>query len=142
MTESTKFGRFWHWACSRGFVFLAYLAVSVSAVTLYLASPPPPVGTDFTISGIAALVSFSLIAAGLASAHAVIYGLRPFTIGLIKLEIPALKILAAIISLHGALDVYNGSVPGGAIQVGLAVLLFHEMRRLSELRKGPNGGHI
>jgi len=138
----TKWHRFWHWACQRGFVFLAYVCIAISAMVLYRESPPPPIGADFTVATIASVIALFLILAGLATAHAIVYGLRPSTIFLIKLEVPSLKILSAIIAIHGAIDVLDGDVPGGFVQIGLAILLFHQMRLLSVLRKGPNGGLI
>ena len=139
MIETTKRQRLWHWCCSRGFVFIGYVMVAVASIALYLESPPPPIGADFTISGIAAFIAMTLILAALASAHAVIYGLHKVNIFLIKLEIPSLRLLAFVIGLHGLIDMADGDVPSGAVQVGLATLLVHEMRLLSITRKGATG---
>jgi len=134
--------RLWHWCCSRGFVFIAYLMTAVASIALFLNSPPPPLGIDFGISSVAAVITVSLILSALASAHAVVYGLHRGTIALIKLEIPSLRLLSLIIGAHGVLDIWDGDTPSGAIQIALAVLLFHEMRLLSFLRKGTGGGLI
>jgi len=142
MTETTKIGRFWHWACNRGFVFIAYVATAIASIALFLNSPPPPVGVDFGISSIAAVITLTLILSASATAHAVIYGLHRLTIALIKLEIPSLRLLSLIIGAHGFIDIWDGDTPSGAIQIALAVLLFHEMRLLSFLRKGTGGGLI
>jgi len=142
INSASKRERFWHWACNRGFVFLAYICIAVSASVLYLESPPPPVGADFTVASVATIIAGFLMAAGLATAHAVVYGLRRWSINLIKLEIPSLKVLSAIIFLHGLIDSFDGDIPGGFVQISLSILLFREVRLLSVLRKGPDGGLI
>jgi len=136
-----KHNRLWRWACARGFAFLAYIMIAVAAIALYQ-EHPPITDVDFSISLLASLVSGTLVAAGLASAHAVVYGLRPFTVGLIKLEIPSLRILAVLIGFHGVYGMWSGDAATGAVEVGLALLLFHEMRTLSTIRKGDTGGLI
>lgn len=138
---STKRERLWQWLCARGFAFTSYVATAIAAFALFQQNPPVT-DIDFTASIIAVLMSATLIAAGLASIHGVVYGLHPCSIAMIKLEIPSLRILAIIIGLHGLIDMYQGDVPSGAIQIALAGLLFHEMRALSVLRKGAHGGHI
>src|SRR6188474_1515129 len=132
MLSPTKRGRFWHWACNRGFAFLAYVMIAIAAIALYR-EHPPITDVDF---------SCTLIASGLASAHAVVYGLRRWTVALIKLEIPSLRILSVLIGFHGVYGMWTGDAATGAVEVGLALLLFHEMRTLSILRKGANGGLI
>ena len=141
MLSPTKRGRFWHWACNRGFAFLAYVMIAIAAIALYR-EHPPITDVDFSISLIASVVSCTLIASGLASAHAVVYGLRRWTVALIKLEIPSLRILSVLIGFHGVYGMWTGDAATGAVEVGLALLLFHEMRTLSILRKGANGGLI
>lgn len=141
MKVTSRQSRLWTWLCSRGFAFAAYLMIAVAAISLYQ-ERPPVTDVDFTISILGAIVSLTLVLAGLASAHAVVFGLKSCSVAMIKLEIPSLRILSLIIGLHGVIDMYKGAVPSGAIQFGLAMLLFHEMRALSVLRKGTHGGHI
>jgi len=142
MTPDAKSYRLWQWCCSRGFVFIGYIMIAIAAISLYQDSPAPPYGLDYGFSTIAVIVATTLILAGLASMHAVVYGLRACSVAMIKLEIPSLRILAIIIGLHGLIDFVGGEVATGALQVGLASILIHEMRALSVLRKGTHGGHI
>lgn len=141
MTDSKGY-RLWSWMCSRGFVFVGYVMVAVASIDLYRDNPPPPYGPDFSIAAVAGVVALTLILAALASAHAVVYGITRCNSFMIKLEIPSLRILAVIVGLHGVLDAMDGAVASGALQVGLAALLVHEMRAISHLRKAPHGGLI
>ena len=142
MISLKKRERLWQWCCSRGFVFIAYVMIAVASIVLYQQSPYPPYQLDLLFSLIASFLACTLIFSALATVHAVVYGLKPVTITAIKLEIPSLRILAFIVAAHGLIDINSGEVPAGSIQVGLAMLLIHEMRTLSVLRKGAPGGLI
>jgi hypothetical protein len=137
-----KRDRLWYWACNRGFAFLAYLLFAASALFLYHSVNFWTETIDKYTAIVAGFVSLTLVASGLASAHAVVYGIRWCNAFLIKLELPSLRILAIVFLIHGGFAIYADRIANGLLQFGVAALLFHEMRKLSVLRKGAQGGLI
>lgn len=146
--SKTKLHLLWAWAQARGFAFLAYVLLWASSINLYRG-----IGEDTLVpynyavlvqllAVIGGIACFLLVTSGLAGAYAVVRGVTNISAFLVKLELPSLRVMAFVTVLYGAFAFDANRPVTGTLQLTLGMLLLHEMRWLTTLRKRGNGRPI